>query len=231
MIDVTRLQQRLADAGFYRRPVDGLIGRRTYSALFSFMARTELGDTGLAIGDGCVASMPAASIDTGLRLAHFLAQTATETGAFRVLEENLNYSAKRMMAVFPRRFPTLAATAGLANNPRAFALSVYSNRLGNGPPATGDGFTFRGRGLIQLTGRDNYAARAKETGLPLVERPELVSDPKTSVQIACLYWTSRNINKAADADNVTEVRRLVNGGAHGLEDAKIYLARAKKVLL
>lgn len=231
MIDVMRLQQRLADAGFYRRTVDGLIGRRTYSALFSFVARRELGDMGLAIGDGCVAFLPAAGIDTGLRLAHFLAQTATETGGFKALEENLNYSAKRMMVVFPSRFPNLASTAGLANNPRAFALKVYSNRLGNGPPSSGDGFTFRGRGLIQLTGRDNYKARATETGLPLVDRPEIASDPATSVQVAALYWTSRNINDRADADDVREVRKRVNGGFNGLDEAKVFLARAKKALL
>jgi putative chitinase len=198
MIDVMRLQQRLAEAGFYRRAVDGLIGRRTYSALFSFVAKRELGDIGLAIGDGCVEFMPAASIDTGLRLAHFLAQTATETGSFKHLEENLSYSAKRMMAVFPSRFPDLA---------------------------------FRGRGLIQLTGRDNYGKRAKETGLPLLHRPEICSDPRTSVQIACLYWTSRDINQAADQDNLKEVRRRVNGGQHGIEDAKRHLARAKLALL
>jgi putative chitinase len=231
MIDVMRMQQRLADAGFYRRTVDGLLGRRTYSALFSFVASTELGDKGLAIGDGCVAFLPAAAIETEMRLAHFVSQTATETGGFKALEENLSYSAKRMMAVFPRRFPTLASTAGLVNNPRPFALAVYSNRLGNGGPATGDGFTFRGRGLIQLTGRANYQARATETGLPLVDRPEIASDPTTSVQVATLFWTSRRINHPADADDVREVRKLVNGGVNGLDEAKAFLARAKRVLL
>ena len=127
--------------------------------------------------------------------------------------------------------PNLASTAGLANNPRAFALKVYSNRLGNGPPSSGDGFTFRGRGLIQLTGRSNYQARATETGLPLVDRPEIASDPTTSVQVAALYWTSRDINDPADADDVREVRKRVNGGFNGLDEAKVFLARAKKALL
>ncbi len=231
MIDVMQMQQRLADAGYYRRTVDGLLGRRTYSALLSFVARKELGDKGLAIGDGCIAFLPAAAIDTGMRLAHFVAQTATETGGFNALEENLSYSAKRMMVVFPSRFPTLASTAGLVNNPRAFALKVYSSRLGNGPPASGDGWTFRGRGLIQLTGRSNYQARATETGLPLVDRPEIASDPATSVQIASLYWTSREINDRADTDDVREVRRRVNGGSIGLPEARTFLARAKQILL
>lgn len=231
MIDVNRLQQRLATAGFYHGTVDGLIGKNTYGALFSFVARTDLGDKGRAIGEGCVAFMPAASIDSGLRLAHFLGQTAAETGGFKNLEESLSYSAKRMMAVFPKRFPTVASTAGLVSNPKAFALKVYSNRLGNGPPSSSDGFTYRGRGLIQLTGRANYKARADETGLPLVDEPDIVADPKTSVQIACLFWTSRSINDPADADNVTEVRRRVNGGSIGLADAKLFLARAKSVLI
>ena len=231
MIDVTRMQQRLADAGFYRRTVDGRLGPRTYSALFSFVANRELGDKGVAIGEGCVAFLPAAAIDTEMRLAHFVSQTATETGGFKALEENLSYSAKRMMAVFPKRFPTLLSTAGLVNNPRPFALKVYGGRLGNAAPPSGDGFTFRGRGLIQLTGRDNYKARAKETGLPLVDHPEIASDPKTSVQVAALYWKSRGINGPADADDVREVRRLVNGGFNGLDEARAFLARAKRVLL
>ena len=231
MIDVTRLQQRLATSGFYHSSIDGALGRRTYAALFGFVARGDLGDMGLAIGEACVAFMPVAGITSELRLAHFLAQTAAETGGYKRLEENLNYSAKRMMAVFPSRFPNMASTAGLANNPRAFALKVYSNRLGNGSPATGDGFTYRGRGLIQLTGRSNYAAREAETSIPLVTHPELASDPKTSLRIACLYWTSRGINGPADQDDVRAVRILVNGGTNGLEEAKAHLARAKKALL
>jgi putative chitinase len=231
MIDVNQLQRRLTATGLYHGGVDGSLGRKTYAGLFNAVARTDLGDKGLAIGDGCVAFMSSAGIDTGLRLAHFLAQTATETGGFKNLEENLNYSASRMMAVFPKRFPTVASTAGLVNNPRAFALKVYSNRLGNGAPSSGDGFTYRGRGLIQLTGRANYTARAKETGLPLVANPDMVADPESSVQIACLYWTANRINAAADADDLKKVRTLVNGGLNGLADAKIFLTRAKALLL
>jgi putative chitinase len=230
-MDVNRLQQRLADAGFYHSKVDGALGRRTYSALFGFVARRELGDSGLAIGEGCVAFFAAAGINSELRLAHFLAQTATETGAFARLEENLNYSAKVMMKVFPSRFPTLASTEGFVMNPRAFANKVYSNRLGNGPPASNDGFNYRGRGLIQLTGRTNYAQREAETGINLVTQPELASNPRTAVQVAALYWTSRSINDPADNDDIREVRRRVNGGAIGLEDARLHLARARKALL
>jgi putative chitinase len=230
-MDVKRLQQRLADAGFYHQPVDGAIGRETYAALFSYMARTDLGARGLAIGTGCAANLAGAGINTELRLAHFLAQTATETGGYKSLEENLGYTAAGLMAIFPKYFPTLQSTAGFAMQPEAVALKVYSDRLGNGPAATGDGWDFRGRGLIQLTGRANYEARGEEANIPLETMPELAADPATSVKLACLFWTSRAINAAADADDIVKVRKLVNGGGTGLDDAKIHLARAKKLLL
>ena len=230
-MDIKRLQQRLADAGFYHRAVDGAIGRNTYAALFGYIARQELGDKGLAIGEGCVEGLAGAGIVTGLRLAHFLAQTAAETGAYKNLEENLGYSAKGLMATWPARFPDVRSTGGFVMNAKALALKVYSDRLGNGPASSGDGWDYRGRGLIQLTGRANYAAHEAETEIPLLTMPELASDPKMSVHLACLYWTSRAINAAADADDVKKVRKLVNGGDTGLTDAKIHLARAKKILL
>ena len=230
-MDVKRLQQRLADAGFYHQTVDGGLGKGTYAALFSYMARTDLGAKGLAIGTGCVANLAAAAINTELRLAHFLAQTATETGGYKTLEENLAYSAAGLMAIFPKYFPTEKLTIGFVMNPRAVALKVYSDRLGNGPASTGDGWDFRGRGLIQLTGRANYEARGDEANVPLESMPELAADPTLSVKLACLFWASRKINAAADADDLVKVRQLVNGGTTGLDDAKIHLARAKKILL
>lgn len=231
-IDVRKLQQRLADAGYYHDNVDGALGRRTYAALFSAVARRELGDRGLVIGEGCVTHFAGAALNLPLRVAHFLAQTATETGAYRNLTEDLYYSAKGLMRVWPSRFPSLESTVGFVMNPVALANKVYANRLGNGNAASGDGYRYRGRGLIQLTGRDNYTAREAETGILLLSNPELASDPKTSVRIACLYWASRTINIAADADDVGKVRELVNGPArHGLADAKIYLKRAKALLV
>ena len=230
-MDVKRLQQQLADAGFYHQTVDGGLGKGTYAALFSYMARVDLGAKGLAIGTGCAANLAGASINTELRLAHFLAQTATETGGYKSLEENLGYTAAGLMAIFPKYFPTLQSTAGFVMKPEAVALKVYSDRLGNGPAATGDGWDFRGRGLIQLTGRANYETRGEEANIPLESMPELAADAATSVKLACLFWTSRSINAAADADDVVKVRKLVNGGSTGLDDAKIHLARAKKLLL
>lgn len=235
-MDVRKIQQRLADAGYYHEAIDGGMGRRSYAALFSAVARRDLGDRGLRIGDGCVSSFALANLrGNALRIAHFVAQTATETGGFKVLSEDLNYSAKGLMRVWPSRFPTEASTAGFVMNPVALANKVYGGRLGNGAAASGDGYKYRGRGLIQLTGRSNYAQREAETGIPLVSNPELASDPTTSVRIACLYWTARNINAEADKgtteDAVTKVRKLVNGGTHGLADTKIFLARAKALLM
>jgi putative chitinase len=230
-MDVKRLQQRLADSGFYDQPIDGRLGRNSYAALFSYMARRDLGIVGLAIGTGCAANLQGAGIVSDLRLAHFLAQTATETQGYKYLVENLSYTAAGLMAVWPNVFPTERSTKGYINEPEALALKVYSNRMGNGPPASGDGWDFRGRGLIQLTGRDNYAAREAETDVPLLTMPDLAADPGLSVRLACLYWTSRKINAAADADDLVKVRKLVNGGSNGLDDAKVHLARAKKILL
>ncbi|MEP7007134.1 MAG: glycoside hydrolase family 19 protein [Sphingomonas bacterium] len=230
-MDVKRLQQCLADAGFYHQAIDGGLGRGTYAALFSYMARLDLGAKGLAIGTGCAANLPGAGIKTELRLAHFLAQTATETGGYKTLEENLAYSAAGLMATFPKYFPTEKSTVGFVMNPQPVALKVYSDRLGNGPASTGDGWDYRGRGLLQLTGRANYEARGEEANVPLESMPELAADPTLSVKLACLFWKSRNINAAADADDLVKVRKLVNGGTTGLDDAKIHLVRAKKILL
>lgn len=230
-MDVRRLQQRLADAGFYHKAIDGGLGPNSYAALFSYMARRDLGALGLAIGTGCAATLAGAGITTELRLAHFLAQTATETQGYKGLEENLSYSAAGLMATWPGTFPTEKATRGYVMNPEALALKVYSGRMGNGPAASGDGWDFRGRGLIQLTGRNNYTAREAESGVPLLTMPDLAADPGMSVRLACLYWTSRAINTAADADDLAKVRKRVNGGSNGLADAKIHLARAKKLLL
>jgi putative chitinase len=235
-IDVRKLQRALIAAGFYKGSVDGDMGKRSYAALFSAAARRDLGDVGLAIGEGCVASFSLAALNgNGLRIAHFIAQTATETGGYSAMSENLNYSAAAMMRVWPSRFANLDAAKAYVNNPEALANKVYGGRLGNGPEASGDGYRFRGRGLIQLTGRDNYAKREAETGINLLSRPDKAADPVRAVKIACLYWASRKINAAADLGNddatIKKVRKLVNGGEIGLADAKIYFGRARALLM
>lgn len=229
-IDAARVQQRLKDAGTYTGDIDGQFGPKSWAALLAAVGRRDLGDRGLAMGKACGAALKSAAIESPRRIAHFLAQTATETGGFRSLTENLRYSAAGLMATWPSRFPSLASTDGYANNPQALANKVYGGRLGNGPVTSGDGWRYRGRGLIQLTGKENYAKRGAETGLPLVTDPDLAADPATAVKLACLYWKAKGINALADADDIERVRRAVNGGLIGIADARTYLQRAKAVL-
>lgn len=160
-------------------------------------------------------------INTGLRLAHFLAQCAHESGNFKVRTENLNYSANRLMVVFRKYFPTMQKALQYHRNPEKIANLVYGERMGNGDEKSGDGFRFRGRGYIQLTGRNNYEAFQKSIGVDILKNPDLVATtyPLTS---AGWFFDTRRINRVADrgATNttITEVTRLVNGGTNGLDD-------------
>lgn len=164
-------------------------------------------------------------IDTRDRIAAFLAQTGHESGQFNVLEENLRYStAERLMKVWPKRFPTVGSAQPYVNNPQALANTVYANRMGNGDFASGDGFHFRGRGIIQLTGRSNYGQAAKETGLDLLAHPDLLVEPDAAALVAGWYWSSRGLNALADdrtgdndLEDFTEITRRINGGTVDLK--------------
>jgi putative chitinase len=167
-------------------------------------------------------------INTGLRLAHFLAQCAHESGNFKVRTENLNYSAKRLTEVFRRYFPTMQMALQYQRNPQKIANLVYGNRMGNGNEASGDGWRFRGRGYIQLTGRNNYTAFEKSTGFKILENPDLVA---TTYPLASAAWFFHinNINAIADRGAtrkvIEDVTLRVNGGRNGLEDriSKFYV--------
>lgn len=160
-------------------------------------------------------------INTGLRLAHFLSQCAHESGNFKVRTENLNYSANRLMVVFRKYFPTMEIALQYQRRPEKIANLVYGDRMGNGDEKSGDGFKFRGRGYIQLTGRNNYEAFQRSIGVNLLSNPDLVSTtyPLTS---AGWFFEIRRINRVADRgitnSVITEVTRLVNGGTNGLDD-------------
>lgn len=227
--DARASQAKLKAGGWYSGAIDGDFGPKSMHALLDGVGRHGDGHQ-RALAEAMVVELPKAAIVSRLALAHFVAQGAVETLAFLRLEENLNYKAARIKAVWPSRFSTTAAAQPYAYKPEALANKVYAGRLGNGPSSSGDGWRYRGRGLFMLTGRENYTKREKETGLPLVERPEIAAEPATSVRIARLYWSARQIGAAAEADNLVLVRRLVNGGTHGLEDARTYLARAKALL-
>lgn len=153
-------------------------------------------------------------------VAMFLAQVGHESSDLTQLEENLNYSAQRLTEVWPRRYPTVAAAAPYARNPEALANHTYGGRMGNTMP--GDGWRFRGRGPIQLTGRENYARCKAATGLPLLTHPERVSAcARYGAMAAAWYWLDR-VTPGASIERVTE---QVNGDLHGLADRKRRLER------
>jgi putative chitinase len=173
---------------------------------------------------GVIAQIPETAakfnITTNLRLAHFLAQCALESVNFTAVVENLNYRAARLMEIFPKYFRGVDPAA-YANNPAKIANRVYSNRLGNGDEASGDGFKFRGRGYIQLTGKTNYTSFSKFIGADCVANPDLVAT-KYPLASAAFYFNSNNIwaicDRGADDATVTKVTKAVNGGTHGLAE-------------
>jgi putative chitinase len=160
-------------------------------------------------------------INTPLRLAHFLAQAGHESGGFKISQENLNYSAKGLQNIFKKYFPSEAIALDYAKKPEKIANRVYSGRMGNGNEASGDGYKFRGRGDIQLTGRDNYTAFGKAIGVDIAANPDLVA---TQYQLlsAAWFWGKNNLNKIADTGDtdaaVTMITKRVNGGTIGLPD-------------
>ena len=160
-------------------------------------------------------------LTTGLRLAHFLAQAGHESGGFRIVNENLNYSAKGLQGIFKKYFPSEAIALDYAKKPQKIANRVYGGRMGNGNEASGDGYKFRGRGYIQLTGRDNYTAFGKSIGVAIEENPDLVAT-EYALASAAWFWSKNNLNKIADTGAtdaaVTMITKRVNGGTIGLAD-------------
>jgi putative chitinase len=160
-------------------------------------------------------------IDGPLRLSHFLSQCAHESGNFKFLKENLNYSADGLRKVFPKYFPTLEAANKYAKQPEKIANKVYGSRMGNGDEASGDGFKFRGRGYIQLTGKDNYAAFDKFVDDDIMADPDLVAT-KYPLTSAAFFFHKNNLwsvcDKGHSHDVVVSVTKRVNGGINGLDD-------------
>jgi putative chitinase len=185
------------------------------------------------VAEGLAQCLPAIfeqyAIDTPLRVAHFLAQTAHESEGFTHFVENLNYSAAGLKNTFPKYFHQVSPTA-YARNPEKIANHVYASRMGNGNEASGDGWKFRGRGMIQLTGRDNYTHFSNDAGKDAVQNPDLLSTPEGAAESAAWYWKERDINKPADEDDVVTVTKLINGGILGLDERKALLVKAKAVV-
>ena len=157
-------------------------------------------------------------INTKQRIAGFFAQCGHESGDFKHKVENLNYSAEALNKVFKKYFPTKDSTAGYARNPEKIANKCYGGRMGNGPESSGDGWKFRGRGYIQLTGKDNYTKFAASLGKSVDETVAYLETDEGSLESALFYWKSANCNKHCDSENLTSLCKSINGGTHGLED-------------
>lgn len=165
---------------------------------------------------------PRWGIDTDTEIASFVAQLAHESDEFTRLTENLNYSAERLQEIWRRRFPTIDIAHQYARNPQRLANYVYADRIGNGPQESGDGWRYRGRGPLQITGRANYAACGAGIEANLLDQPDILLTPVIGIRSACWYWTSRNLDLLDDDDDVRAETRAVNGGVHGLAKRQAY---------
>jgi putative chitinase len=164
--------------------------------------------------------LPQYQIDTKLRQTAFLAQCAHESGGFTILTENLNYSSDGLQKIFPKYFNNPASAIAYARQPEKIANRVYANRMGNGNEESGDGWKFRGRGLIQLTGKENYTKFSEATynDKRLLADPAFLVTFEGAIRSACWFWNTRKLNELADASNLTEITKKINGGYHGLSD-------------
>jgi putative chitinase len=161
------------------------------------------------------------AIDSPFRIAGFLSQTAHESGGFKFVKENLNYSAASLMRVWPSRFPTVEMAQAYAMNPEKIANKTYSSRMGNGDEASGDGWRYIGRGLIQLTGKNNYVAYSMACDNEALTKPEIVEQPKYAAESAGWFWSVNKLNTLADAQDVVGMTKRINGGTHGLDDRQM----------
>jgi len=164
-------------------------------------------------------------INTPKRQAAFIGQCAHESGNFKTLEENLHYKAESLMKVWPSRFPDMDTASKYANNPQMIANKVYSGRMGN--TEDGDGWKYHGRGLIQLTGKDNYERCGSSMGVDLVGNPDRLLDPEYAALSAGWFWNKHGLNELADAQEHGIITKRINGGTIGLEDR---IAKTTKAL-
>jgi putative chitinase len=177
--------------------------------------------------------LPDYDINTPQRIAAFVAQCAHESGNFRVIKENLNYKAVTLRKIFPKYFPTDDIAnhyASLPNKQEAIANKVYANRMGNGDEASGDGYRYCGRGLIQLTGKSNYQAFAASIETPVEDIPAYLATFEGAAQSACWFWEMNNLNALADVGDILTLTKRINGGTIGLEDRKKHYEHALHVL-
>ena len=177
--------------------------------------------------------LPDYEINTPQRIAAFIAQCAHESGNFVFLKENLNYRAPTLRKLFSKYFPTDALAEEYARKPNkqeAIANRIYASRMGNGPEESGDGFRYCGRGLIQLTGKENYSWFAASLGIPVEEASEYLQTFEGAAQSACWFWETNNLNQWADKGDILTLTKRINGGTIGLEDRIKHYEHALHVL-
>ena len=177
--------------------------------------------------------LPDYDINTPQRIAAFVAQCAHESGGFTALKENLNYKAVTLRKIFPKYFPDDAIAnhyASLPNKQEAIANKVYASRMGNGDESSGDGYRYCGRGLIQLTGKNNYQSFADSLEMNVEDVPEYLATFEGAAQSACWFWESNNLNQWADKGDFLTLTKRINGGTIGLDDRIKHYQHALHVL-
>jgi putative chitinase len=179
--------------------------------------------------DGLNATFERFDIMNPLRKAAFIGQCGHECGNFKILEENLNYRAEALQKLWPRRFDATKAQM-CARNPKLIANTVYSSRMGNRDEASGDGYRFRGRGCIQLTGHANYYHAGQALGVDFVMNPDLVATPMYAALTAGWFWDTHKLNQYADTKDYKTMTKKINGGFIGLADREKHIAHALSVL-
>ena len=176
--------------------------------------------------------LPEYDIDTPKRVAAFMAQCGHESGGFTLMQENLNYSAKGLVGTFKKYFPTEAHAKPYERKPEMIANRVYANRMGNGDEASGEGWYFRGRGIVQITGKNNYTKCSQslfESNV-LVENPDLLLESEYAIHSACWFWSAARLNELADISDMKTMTKRINGGYIGLEDRIHHYNHAIEIL-
>ncbi len=184
-----------------------------------------------AIVDPINKAMEKFDISTPTRVAAFISQAGHESGGFSVMHENLNYSAKGLRGVFGKYFPTETMAEAYQHQPQKIASRVYANRMGNGDEASGEGYLYRGRGFIQLTGKGNYQAFANSFGMKLAEAVAYLETLNGAALSATWFWDNHKLNQFADHGLFTKITQVINGGQNGAPDREAHYALAKKLLV
>jgi putative chitinase len=228
MIDWQKAQNILIECGYDPGPVDGVAGPRTFTALYAFAASRKA-DAAIALRGRIAAERFADyGLTTAPRIAEFIAQCCNETGGFRRFVENMHYSALALRALWPAHFTPEQAKAAVGN-PIEIAARAYGGRMGNDPYPSTDGYTYRGRYDLQLTGKANYRYYGALIGVDLVSDPD-AAPPEVGPLIALEYFRQGKVNDAVDAGDFVEARRITNGGRIGLQNVAVIRGRLLEIL-